>query len=82
VTCRELNDFLADYVDGELAPSVRSDFEKHLALCPTCLVYVDSYRDTIRLGKAAFDDLEGPPPADVPERLVSAVLAARRRRKD
>jgi anti-sigma factor RsiW len=77
-TCRELIDFLAAYLDGELAPEVRAAFDTHLSLCPDCVAYLASYRETIRLGKQACEP-DGELPADVPGELVDAILAARRR---
>ncbi len=79
MTCRGLSDFLGDYIDGDLAPAERGEFEKHLAICETCQRYVESYRQTIRLGKEAFADPDASVSEDVPERLVQAILAARRR---
>lgn len=77
LTCRELIDFLAAYLDGELAPEVRALFEVHLSLCPDCVQYVASYRETIRLGKQACEP-DAELPADVPPELVDSILAARR----
>ena len=37
-------------------------------------------RETVRLGKCLCEDPDGPAPADAPERLIAAVLAARRAR--
>jgi anti-sigma factor RsiW len=77
LTCREIIDFLAAYLDGELSPRVRDDFEAHLARCPDCVDYLESYRETLRLvrnGRA--DDEEAC--AGVPEDLVRAILASRR----
>lgn len=76
LSCRELIDFIADYLDGALSPGPRRAFEEHLAICPDCVSYLDGYRETIRLGAAAFSEpseLE-----EVPEDLVHAVLSARR----
>ena len=78
LTCRELIDFLAAYLDGELAPEARTVFERHLSLCPNCVDYLASYRETIRLGKQACEP-DAELPADVPSDLVDAILAARRR---
>jgi anti-sigma factor (TIGR02949 family) len=78
LTCRELIDFLAAYLDGELPEPTRGSFERHLAACPACVDYLASYRETIRLGKQACrpdEDL----PAEVPSELVEAILSARRR---
>src|SRR5438128_4830644 len=44
MTCRELIEFLIDYLDGTLAPQERERFDAHLAVCPACVRYLDSYR--------------------------------------
>jgi anti-sigma factor RsiW len=76
MTCRELADFLDDYVSGALAADVRGRFEAHLTECRECLIYVRGYRDTVRLlRELGRDDAE--PPDDVPPDLVRAILAAR-----
>jgi anti-sigma factor RsiW len=77
LTCRELIDFLAAYLDGELAPEVRALFEAHLSLCPDCVAYVASYRETIRLGKQACEP-DAELLAGVPRELVDSIVAARR----
>jgi anti-sigma factor RsiW len=79
VTCRELIDFLAAYLDGELDPASRAAFERHLSLCPACVDYLAGYRATVRLGKQACDR-DAELPADVPSELIDAILAARPRR--
>ena len=79
MTCCEVIDFLLEYLSGELSASERAEFEQHLAECPDCAAYLKSYEQTIKLGKAVFADLEAPVPQDVPEELVQAILASRRR---
>jgi anti-sigma factor RsiW len=76
LTCRELIDFLAAYLDGELAPEVRADFEAHLSLCPDCGDYLASYREAIRIGKQACEP-DAELPADLPRELVDAILSTR-----
>jgi predicted anti-sigma-YlaC factor YlaD len=75
ITCRELNDFLSDYLEGALAAAQRDELDRHLGLCPDCVRYLDDYREVIRLG--GLCGAEEAPPADVPEELIRAVLAAR-----
>ena len=59
----------------------RVEFEKHLAECPWCVAYLDSYRKTFQLEQAAFAArADAPPPADAPEELIQAILRARPRR--
>ncbi len=80
LTCREFIDFIMAWFDGELEPGVRRAFAEHLALCPDCVDYLESYERTVELGKAAWDTpADAPVPDEVPEDLVQAVLAARRR---
>lgn len=74
MTCRDVIDFLMDYLDGELPPQERALFEGHFAECPQCIDYLNTYRDTIKMGKASCDDAVC---RDVPEELVRAILAAR-----
>jgi anti-sigma factor RsiW len=77
ITCRELVEFLADYLAGELSPASQVEFEFHLSDCPDCTTYLKSYAATVQLGKKAFADLDAPVPAEVPEELVQGILAAR-----
>ena len=75
LTCRELSEFLARYFAGELGPDERALFEEHLAECPDCVAYLRSYAETMGLAKDAYE-LDAVP-ADVPEALIRAILAAR-----
>lgn len=78
MTCQELAGFLMDYLDGRLSEPKRQCFEEHLGECPDCIAYLASYQQAIRLGKEACKAGDAIP-ADVPEELVRAVLAARPR---
>jgi len=75
LTCREISDFLAEYLDGELAVPRRAVFEDHLGRCPVCVRYLEQYREVVRLGRACGEDHEAP--GDVPEELIRAILASR-----
>ena len=77
LTCQEMTDFLADYLDGSLALAERHVFDKHLADCPECAAYLRSYTETIRLARQTRED--DALPAAVPDELVRAILAARHR---
>lgn len=76
LSCRELIEFLDDYLSGVQSAEVRAEFERHLAVCPYCVDYINTYRATIRLARAAMVD-EDRPPEGVPEELIAAILAAR-----
>jgi anti-sigma factor RsiW len=78
MTCREFAEYLDAYLAGELPPEEVAEFDRHLAVCETCIAYLDGYRGTVdacrKLGAA-----DGPVPDDVPEELVQAILKARKR---
>ncbi|HEY5611515.1 MAG TPA: zf-HC2 domain-containing protein [Thermoanaerobaculia bacterium] len=75
ITCRELFDFIHDYLSNELPADERAELERHLAVCPSCVVYLESYRATEHMARAVADD---DAPSDAPEELIAAILAARR----
>ena len=77
MNCREFVDFLMSYIDGELPSEQQLIFERHLGDCPSCQDYLDSYRETVRLGRNVCDSPEGRVPEDAPAELVQAILAAR-----
>jgi anti-sigma factor RsiW len=78
MTCKEFIGFLHEYLEGELPASERALFEEHLALCVSCVNYLSNYRDTMRLAKASVRESDEPVPDEVPEELISAILAARK----
>ena len=78
LTCREFIDFLDDYVEGKQGADVRAKFERHLEDCPHCVDYLKTYRDTISLARDVCSaDPSLPPPDDVPEELIQAILNSR-----
>jgi anti-sigma factor RsiW len=79
MTCREVADFLADYVSGTLAADIRAQFDRHLSVCPNCRAYLATYRATIELGRRAFAIPDAAAQTEVPAELVSAILNAVRR---
>ena len=78
MTCREVADFLAEYLNGALPEREHQLFERHLRLCPNCVEYLAIYRTTITLGRHAFDETDAVE-RGMPEGLVSAILSARKR---
>ncbi len=81
ITCRELIDFIADYLDGTLPPEFRHEFDRHLTVCPPCVAYLDGYKKTIAIGKAALKPSDEPATGQVPEGLLHAIRTARRQAK-
>jgi len=75
VSCKDVADFLMDYLDGTLPLAQRVSFKVHLSFCPDCRRYIDSYKKTIEISRIAHDT---PELADPPEMLVQAILKSRR----
>ena len=75
LTCRACVDLLGEQESTTLPPDRRALFDAHLACCPSCASYSRTYREAVRLAKAAFrwpDDRL----TDLPEELLQAVLMA------
>jgi anti-sigma factor RsiW len=77
MTCQQVAEFLADYLDRSLPWQQRAAFRLHLLLCRDCRRYLDSYQKTRgligSLRESTSPQREGP----VPEELVQAILASR-----
>ena len=80
LTCMEFERFVLDYQEGSLSPRERRVFDLHIELCPMCRVYFASYLQTIELGKRLCATDDEAAPAEMPEELAVAILAARRAR--
>ena len=78
LTCRDFVALLFDYLLGGLGAEATAAMNAHLAACPSCVAYLKTYEASIRMGRLALALSDDPVPAEVPEALVQAVLAARR----
>jgi anti-sigma factor (TIGR02949 family) len=76
ITCQQLIDFIMSYLDDELPPGQRAEFDRHMSACPSCVDYLKTYEKTVVLAKTCGHD---PVPDEVPESLVQAILEARKR---
>jgi len=76
--CREVIEGLAEYLDGSLGKKQQTVLENHLAQCPQCRQYLESYQQCLELGKSCMECQESVLPGFFPEKLVSSILTARR----
>jgi len=74
MTCKEVIDFLGDYLDGVLPWRQRLAFRFHLMACRHCRRYLASYSDTIRLTRALGHEPSSEA-QQVPEELLRAIHA-------
>jgi anti-sigma factor (TIGR02949 family) len=65
--CEELLGSLSAYIDGDLAPALCQELEKHLEGCDNCRVVLNTTKRTIELVHSPVERSELP--ADVRERL-------------
>ena len=70
MTCQELAEILIDYVAGELAQERSDSLRDHLAACPHCVHFVESYQITIQLTRRLP---AAPLPAELIERMQRAI---------
>lgn len=77
MTCKDIAEFLADYLDRSLPWKQRMRFRLHLLLCRDCRRYLDSYQKTQGVIRTLKDASAPPGEEQVPEELVQAILASR-----
>ena len=77
MTCREVRDYLFDYLAGDLAPQERGELERHVDGCRHCADSLDATRNVLRVSRAALARVDEPSATDVPGSLVQAIKAHR-----
>jgi anti-sigma factor RsiW len=75
LTCQEVIDYLSAYVAAELPPAEQTAMDRHIAVCPACVNFLESFRATLAVTQSSklFPVAE-----PIPEGLVKAVLAAKK----
>ena len=79
ITCKEFEDFILDFLDGNLTARQQTVFEWHMRICSECREYLAAYQRAMELGRAVLPSSDNPIPNDVPEDLIKAILEARNR---
>lgn len=77
MTCRDTVAALMDYVDGRTPRARRRSLEAHLASCPPCRAFLDSYRATPLIVRRQTDARL---PTALARRLAGRLRGASRRR--
>ncbi len=61
MTCKQLVEWVTEYLEGKLPDAERARFDEHLELCPGCRDYLAQFRATIRLTGQLPDAADGIP---------------------
>ena len=80
LTCLEFEEFIDDYIDGNLPASVSRKVYLHLLACWDCKSYIRAYKRSIEMSKAFCDKLDSEVLEDVPDELISIVLKNMKKR--
>ena len=54
INCHQLVDFCFDYIEGALPDDEQVGFRRHLAQCPDCVAFFETYRKTPELTREAL----------------------------
>ena len=46
ISCHQLIEFCCEYLEGALSQEEQVDFRRHLAQCPDCVTFFDTYQKT------------------------------------
>jgi len=76
IVCRSGVELLMDYMEGALAPDVRTAIEAHVSGCRRCEAFIASYCETPRIVRDATR-MEMPPALETS--LLAALRASRGR---
>jgi anti-sigma factor RsiW len=74
ITCADLEECVAGYLDGSLPEPRCRAMEKHLDDCAACREFVAAYQRTVRVARKVLEDKSAA--AEAPENLVQAILAS------
>ncbi len=77
ITCREFEDFIIAYFEGNLPKNQRRLFEIHLRFCRECREYLAAYKASMEAAKQGLSDDAMALPEEVPEDLIAAVIGSR-----
>jgi len=66
-SCKKVDDFLMDYLEGLLDAKTQKSFDEHIAMCKGCQAYLEEYNETLLL----LQEIEKP---EAPKELADLTL--------
>lgn len=65
-TCKQATSLILGYLTGELDPKTAWLFEEHLMICPDCVSFLNSYKETIKFTRSlSYEDI----PSEMKKRI-------------
>jgi len=72
-TCKQITDLVFDYLNDNLRPNVKRDFQQHLRICQDCVNFLNTYKKTVSV-TGTFR------PEEIPARVKNNILDFLRKR--
>jgi len=72
-TCKQITELVYDYLNNALGQRVKRDFMQHLAICPDCVSFLNTYKKTAQITRSVRVE-------DMPAKVRDNILAFLRRR--
>ena len=77
LTCRQVEEFLLDYLEGQVSLWTKIKFRYHMHICDDCRKFLEDYRNAVALGRRIFNHPDDDATGNVPEKLLEAIMKAR-----
>lgn len=55
-TCKRIAALLLAYINDELSPRCKRDFQHHLKICPDCVNFLKTYKKTIQATRTLYPE--------------------------
>lgn len=78
LTCKQFDEFMMDYLEGNLPFWQKVSCGLHVRMCRKCAKFIRQYRRVVLLEKSAFVVPRNSIPEPVPEELIKAALSHRK----
>jgi len=78
ITCQQFEDFILDYLEGDLPERQKTVFEIHLKVCRECREYLAAYRQTMDVATLVVRSDPSGVPETMPDDLIKAIREARK----
>ncbi len=73
ISCSQMVDYCMDYLAGSLPDDEKRSFDEHLAYCPDCVKFFETYKKTPEVSREALS-------VEMPERVRCEVRSFLRER--